>query len=93
MWDFGDGGTGWYKNGIFHREDGPAFVNQQGFKTWDLEGEEIFSSTEKLDLTNKIVLSKEVHPEYPTVQVWKYIGQNGIREQIVIPGMEEYILE
>ena len=47
----------------------------------------------KVDLRSKIILSKDTHPEYPTVQVWKYIGQNGIREQIVIPGMEEYILE
>jgi len=84
----------WFKAHIRHREDGPAIIWIAGDKEWYLNGKCIWESDcEKIDLRNKIILSKDQHPEYPTVQVWKYIDENGIREQIMIPGMEDYIIE
>jgi len=89
-----DGDIGWYKNGYVHREDGPAYIEANGIEEWYLQGVYIWhSKIEKFDLKNYIVLSKEQHPEYPTVQVWKYIDGNRIREQIIIPGMEAWIIE
>ena len=87
-----DGDTGWYKNGIRHREDGPARIFN-GYKSWWLDGKIIWSSYDKLDLTNQIVLSKTKHPDYPSVQIWKIVGPNGLYEQFIIPGMEEIIIE
>ncbi len=78
-----------------HREDGPARFFYDGDEEWWLDGEWIwgFYEREKLDLTNKIIISKESHPKYSTAQVWKWLDENGVKEQIVIPGMEEFILE
>jgi len=53
----------------------------------------IWSSSSKLNLTNKIVLSKTQHPLYPTVQVWKILDKDRVYDQIIIPGMEEFITE
>ena len=93
MWEK-DGSRWWYKNGKLHREDGPADIWKDGYKQWWLDGGRIWSSDlNKIDLKNKIIFSKEPHPEYPNIQVWKWLDQNKIREQIVIPGMEEYIIE
>ena len=89
----GNNGIYWYKNGNFHREDGPAWIRKDGLKTWWLDGKGIFNSSYKFDLTNQIILSKTQHPLYPTVQVWKILDKNGLREQIIIPGMEEIIIE
>jgi len=87
-----NGSKYWLTNGLFHREDGPAAILANGIKIWYLNNKCIWSSNwDKLDFTNKIILSKERHSMYPTVQVWKYIDENGIKEQIVILGMEEYI--
>ncbi len=84
----------WYKNGLYHREDGPSFIYYNGEKEWWLAGKWIWdSSRSKIDLRNCIILSKETHPEYPTVQVLKYVNKNGIQEQIMIPGMEEWFIE
>jgi len=84
----------WYKNGNLHREDGPAVVWINGNKSWYLDGKYIwYSEYNKLDFTNKIILSKEQHPEYPTVQVLKFVDDYGIQERIIIPGMEEWFIE
>jgi len=56
-----------------------------------LDGKWVWSSNwGKFDLRDKIILSKEQHPKYPTVQVWKYVDKNGIQEQIMVPGMEPW---
>lgn len=38
-----DGAKSWYKNGVIHREDGPAYCNTEsllhGFKMWYKHGE------------------------------------------------------
>ena len=89
-WENGD--VFWYKNGKPHRKDGPAHIKLDGHKSWHLDGKYVWHSNRTpLDLTNKIILSKSQHPEYPTVQIWKILGPNGLREQIIIPGMEEFI--
>ena len=90
-WENGD--IDWFKNGGFHREDGPARIYKEGFKVWYLDGKFICNSNDKLDLANQIVLSKHQHPKYPTVQVWKILNKNKVYERIVIPGMEEFIKE
>jgi hypothetical protein len=36
----------WYKNGKFHREDGPACVYSNGEKEWCINGEDVFNSQE-----------------------------------------------
>ncbi len=88
------GGKWWYKNGWFHRKDGPAVIYSDGDKEWWLNGICVWDSDfDKLDFTNIIILSKHQHPEYSTIQIWKYIDEDGIHEQIIIPGMEEYIFE
>ena len=83
----------WYKNGNYHREDGPVVICKGGYKSWWLDGKGIWNSYGKLDLTNQIVLSKTKHSLYPTVQVWKILNKSEVYEQIVIPGMEEFIKE
>jgi len=90
-WEYGS--KEWYKNGIWHREDGPAYIRKDGYKEWWLDGKGIWDSTCKLDLTNQIILSKVRHPLYPTVQIWKILGKNGLYEQFIVPGMEEFIKE
>ena len=87
------GNKGWYKNGNFHREDGPTYIDIDGYKSWCLDGKFIWDSTCKADLTNQIILSKTQHPEYPQVQVWKILDKDKVYEQIIIPGMEEIIIE
>ena len=83
----------WFKNGNYHREDGPAMVLKSGNKEWWLDGKYIWNSYGKLILTNKIILSKTQHPKYPTVQVWKILDSIGLYDFIVIPKMEELITE
>lgn len=34
-------GVYWYKNGVQHREDGPAFVQPNGKSKWFIKGEEV----------------------------------------------------
>ena len=85
--DWNHGNKEWYKNGEYHREDGPARIFN-GYKSWWLDGKIIWNSGCKLNLTNQIILSKQQHSEYPTVQIWKILGPNGLYEQIIIPGME-----
>ncbi len=83
----------WFKNGKWHREDGPAKIWSNGYKFWYLDDYCVWSSYLKaVDFINKIILSKDSHPLYPTVQVWRYIDKNGIQEQIIIPGMEKFII-
>ena len=84
---------GWYKNGKPHREDGPAWIRYDGYKMWYLEGKIIWDSFNKLEFSNQIILSKQQHPKYPLVQVWKILGPNGLYEFVVIPGMEEFIIK
>jgi len=84
----------WYKNGEYHREDGPVRIFNNSYKIWCLDNSSIFSTLQKqLDLTNKTILSKVQHPDYPTVQIWKILGPNGLYEQVIILGMEEFIIE
>ncbi len=85
----------WFKDNRQHREDGFSYKSYNNdHYHWALNGIVLFcTNTGKIDLRNKIILSKEQHPLYSTVQVWKYLNENWIQEQIVIPGMEEYIIE
>ncbi len=84
----------WYKNGLLHREDGPSFIYYNGDKEWWLAGKYIWDSAwNKLYLRTKIVCSKEQYREYPALRILTYIDEDGIKEQIIIPGMEEYIIE
>ena len=91
--EWGDGDVSYLKNGNLHREDGPSLIKINGFKEWNLDGKCIWFSAKKLDLTNKIILSKTQHHDYPLVQVWKVLDKNEIYDQIIIPGMEEHIRE
>ncbi len=82
----------WLKDDKYHREDGPAIVWNNGTIQWWLNNKIVWSSeNDSLDLTICIILSKDPHHEYPTIQIWKYLNKYGIQEQIVIPGMEEQI--
>ena len=84
----------WLKDGEWHREDGPAIVYNDGEKEWWLDGICIwYSHHKKLDLSKCIILSKKHYFKCPTIQIWKYIDGNRVREQIVIPGMEEWFIE
>ena len=92
--EYANGTKEWFKNGKSHREDGSAMVLKSGNKEWWLDGKPIWiSDLPKLDLTNKIILSKTQHPKYPTVQVWKILDSIGLYDFIVIPKMEELITE
>ncbi len=92
--EFEHGYKCWRKNGLYHREDGPARILVEGYKQWWLDGVIILDSRwNNIDLKNYIILSKEPHPLYPTTQVWKYIDEYGIQEQIIIPGMEGFVIE
>ena len=88
-----DGDKGWCKNGKPHREDGPARIYKDGYKEWWLDSQSIHKSIYKINLTNQIILSKTKHPLYLTVQVWKILDKDRVYEQIIIPGMEEFIIE
>ena len=92
--EYENGSKSWYKHGKYHQENGPAWISNNGYKQWWLNGRVIWDSNRMLlDLTNKIILSKSQHPEYPTVHVWKILNKDKVYEQIIIPGMEEYIQE
>ncbi len=89
-----DEGKFWFKNGKWHREDGPAKIWNSGYKSWYLDDKIIWASNwAKFDLKYRIILSKEPHPEYPNAQIWKWIDQYGVWEQVIIPGMKEFIIE
>ena len=88
-----DGTRIWFKNGNYHRENGPAFIRNDGYKEWFLDGKYIWNLNKKLGLINKIILSKTKHPKYPTIQIWKILDENKVYEQLIIPGMEELIIE
>ena len=87
------GNKGWYRNRKLHKEDGPAYIREDGVKFWHLDGFYIWDSTSERDFTNKIILSKTQHSKYSTIQIWKILGPNGLYELNVIPGMEEFIIE
>jgi len=92
--EFEDGEKEWLKTGNLHREDGPARIRRTGTNTWYLNSLWIWDSIlGTFEFTDCIILSKETHPEYPTVQVWKYLNAETIKEQIIIPGMEEWVIE
>jgi len=92
--EFGDKTKLWLKNGKRHREDGPAYIWANGRKFWYLDGKFIWDSEyDKINLKNRIILSKDPHPLYPNIQVWKYLDKDKIRERIIIPGMEEWFIE
>ena len=87
-------GKFWYKNGEWHREDGPALTHKNGDEIFYINGFLIYASYYgPFDLENCIILSKEQHPEYPTCQLLKYVNEHGIKEQIIIPGMEKWFME
>ena len=88
-----EGAKSWYKHRFLHREDGPAKIYKDGYKSWWLDGNYIWDSENKLDFTNKTIISKTTDPKYPLVQVWKIKNnKNGkIRNQIMIPGMEDVL--
>ena len=81
------GTTRWFKDGVRHREDGPASIDYKGHRSWWLKGKHIWSDGESLG-PEIILLSKEPHPEYPTVQIWKFLWSEGIYNQPIIQGME-----
>ena len=79
-------------DGDFHREDGPARIyKDENEKIWYLNGKWIWNSNLVIDLTKEILLSKTKHPDYSGIEVWKILDSSGLREQVIIPGMEEYI--
>ena len=87
--EWGNGERHWFKNGKRHREDGPAIVYDDVYKQWWLDGYKVWESGYgKLDLRDKIILSKDPHPKYSTIQVLTYLDKNGIQEQAIIPEME-----
>jgi len=87
-------GVFWYKDNLFHREDGPAIIWKNGDKSWHIDNNHLWNSHwAKLDLRDKIILSKDPHSLYQTVQVLKYIDKDRIQKRIMIPGMEEHIIE
>ena len=53
-----DGRKEWFKNGNSHREDGPARIYKDDYKSWYLDGKYVWDSVNKLDLTSQIILSK-----------------------------------
>ena len=91
--EYADGEKEWRKNGRFHREDGPAYIRKDGYKSWYLDGTCVWQSGYRRDLRNKIILSKTKHPEYPLVQIWKILDKDKVYEKIIIPGMEAGITE
>jgi len=82
----------YYKGGKIHREDREAViyysVNRQ---EWWLEGKRIWSSD--IPITNHKIFEKKQHLVYPEVQIWKYIDNNLVKEQVVIPGMNYWFIE
>ena len=82
-----------FKNGLYHREDGPTYIENNGYKEWWLNGRRIHRSAWEINLTDQIILSKTQHPSYPTIQIWKILDKNRVYERIIIPGMEECIRE
>ncbi len=91
--EFEDGETWWLKNGKSHREDGPARIRNDGYKSWWLDGDCIWSSNRcEVNLKNTIILLEEPHPIYPNCYFLKWLDMRGIKEQIMIPGMEKCII-
>ena len=88
-----------FLNGNLHNEKGPALIALETlsaglvYKEWWLNKEYYGNIYWNFDFTDQIILSKIQQPNYPTVQVWKILGPNGLCERFIIPGMEEFIKE
>ncbi len=71
----------WYKDGLWHREDGPAVEHSTGYKDWCLEDE----MYDQIFLENYVVLdhSKGKHG----IMWYKLLDKNQIFEHPDIPGL------
>lgn len=49
-WENGD--KYWYKNGLHHREDGPAIIGISGFKAWWIDGKKHRTDGPAIEYTN-----------------------------------------
>ena len=76
----------WHRNGVVHREDGPAIEFTYGGKEWWLEGVRYAYMVFRMP-ENHIVLEVEDHPKYPKVKIWKILGKDSIYEEYIFPGM------
>ncbi len=85
----------WVKNGALHNANGPSAIDCfNKSKYWHLNGVLIWNSGRpKFYLKELSYLSNKRHPKFRTVHVLSYLNANGIKEQIIIPGMEPWFPE
>ena len=77
----------WYKEGLLHREDGPACEYANGDKSWYLDGNRYFDSA-LLELFNLNVFLGVQEGKY-NLPWLKFFTENGITEFPIIAGMEK----
>lgn len=74
-------GKFWYKNGKYHREDGPAVEYSDGYKMWFLEDKRYMPK----NLNNFIVLDYD-KGKYDLIW-YRLLGKDKILEYPDIPGL------
>jgi hypothetical protein len=85
--EYPNGRKEWYKEGKYHREDGPAVEYQDGTKYWYLENN-LYTPRILLRLIEfSLYLGKE-RGQY-NLESLKFLTEEGIEELPIIPGMKE----
>ncbi len=79
--EYPSGSKIWYKEGDYHREDGPAVEFLSGYKEWYLEDKEY----SQIVLKDQIILD-EYEGKYGLIW-YKLLGKNKIFEYPDIPGL------
>mgnify|MGYP003491503140 CR=1 FL=1 len=79
--EFSNGRKSWYKDGLWHREDGPAYETPSGYKQWWLEN--LFY--DQINLKDYIVLD---HDKGKCGIMWyRLLDKDQIIEYPDIPGL------
>jgi hypothetical protein len=81
--EFPTGDKWWCKNGLLHREDGPAVEYLGGAKSWYLEGKKY----NEINLKDFVVL--DCYKGKYDLMWYKLLGRNSIFEYPDIPGLIE----
>lgn len=82
-----DGLTAWYKEGLLHRTDGPAYIRFDD-PSWYLDGDYLFFSYLETLIRKSIFLGAE-KGKYDLYWL-RFFTEDKIKEFPIIPGMKEF---
>ena len=84
--EYPNGDKAWYKDGLYHRIDGPACEYSSGYKSWYIEGQLLSLNILRSLTETSIFLGKE-KGKYGLGWL-KFLTEKGIMEFPIIPGMD-----